>query len=98
MAKRENESNRLKDLIPRMLEENDLQKGMHKMQVREVWEEVMGPGVSNYTQDVILKNETLIVKLSSAALREELEYGKEKIRRMMDDNIKGVFIKNLKFI
>lgn len=98
MAKRENESNRLKDLIPRMLEENDLQKGMHKMQVREVWEEVMGPGVSNYTQDVILKNETLIVKLSSAALREELEYGKEKIRRMMDDNIKGARIQSIRLL
>ena len=98
MAKRENESNRLKDLIPRMLEENDLQKGMHKMQVREVWEEVMGPGVSNYTQDVILKNETLIVKLSSAALREELEYGKEKIRRMMDDNIEGARIQSIRLL
>ena len=98
MAKRENESNRLKDLIPRMLEENDLQKGMHKMQVREVWEEVMGPGVSNYTQDVILKNETLIVKLSSAALREELEYGKEKIRRMMDNNIKGARIQSIRLL
>jgi hypothetical protein len=98
MAKRENESNRLKDLIPRMLEENDLQKGMHKMQVREVWEEVMGPGVANYTQDVILKNETLIVKLNSAALRQELEYGKEKIRRMMDDNIKGARIQSIRLL
>ena len=98
MGKRENESNRLKDLIPRMLEENDLQKGMHKMLVREVWEEVMGPGVANSTQDVILTTETLIVKLSSAALREELEYGKEKIRRMMDENVKGARIQSIRLL
>lgn len=98
MAKRENESNRLKDLIPRMLEENSLQKGMDKIQVKETWEKVMGPGVSNYTQDVILKNDILIVKLSSSALREELGYGKEKIRKMMDESMKGVRIKTIRFL
>jgi hypothetical protein len=70
MSKRENESNRIRDLIPRMLKENSLKKGMERIQVKEAWERVMGPGVSNYTQDVTLKKDTLIVKLSSSALRE----------------------------
>lgn len=81
-----------------MLEENSLQKGMDKIQVKETWEKVMGPGVSNYTQDVILKNDILIVKLSSSALREELGYGKEKIRKMMDESMKGVRIKTIRFL
>ena len=98
MSKRENESNRIRDLIPRMLKENSLKKGMERIQVKEAWERVMGPGVSNYTQDVTLKKDTLIVKLSSSALREELEYGKEKIRKMMQESMEGIPINNIRLM
>lgn len=96
MAKRENESNRLKDLIPRMLEENQLKRGMDQIQVRETWDSVMGPGIANYTQEVRLKDGVLIVRLSSSALRQELEFGKEKILRMMDESLSGVVIKGIR--
>ncbi len=96
MAKRENESNRLKDLIPRMLEENQLKRGMDQIQVRETWDSVMGPGIANYTQEVRLKDGVLIVRLSSSALRQELEFGKEKILRMMDESLTEVVIKGIR--
>lgn len=96
MAKRENESNRLKDLIPRMLEENQLKRGMDQIQVRETWDSVMGPGIANYTQEVRLKDGVLIVRLSSSALRQELEFGKEKILRMMDESLSEVVIKGIR--
>ncbi len=85
MAKRENESNKLSDLIPKMLRENRLQKGMDQMTVREAWVQVMGPGVANYTEEVTLKDQVLLVKLNSSALRQELEYGKDKILKMMQE-------------
>ena len=62
-----------------MLEQNKLQKGMDQIYVKEAWGEVMGKGVMNYTESVTLKNHTIFVKLASSALREELEYGKDKI-------------------
>ena len=75
MSKRDNDTNKLKDLIPQMLQENKLQKGMDQIYVKEAWAEVMGKGVANYTESVSLKNHTIFVKLASAALREELQYG-----------------------
>ena len=98
MAKRENDSSRLKDLIPRMLEENRLKKGMDQIKVQETWASVMGPGIANYTQEVRLKDGILIVKLSSSALRQELEYGKEKILRMMDETLTEVRIKGIRLM
>ena len=96
MAKRENDSNKLKDIIPRMLEENRLKEGMDQIQVQETWARVMGPGIANYTQEVRLKEGILVVKLSSSALRQELEYGKEKILRMMDESLADVRIKGIR--
>ncbi len=97
MAKRENDSNKLGDLIPKMLQENHLQEGMDQMSVKETWSEVMGPGVANYTSDVRLSNQVLIIELSSSALRQELEFGKDKILRMMQESLHQINLQKIIF-
>lgn len=96
--KRKNDSFKIKDLIPEMLEENKLQKGMNQIQVKEAWEEVMGQGVMSYTDQVYLKNQIIFVKLNSSTLREELKYGKEKILDMLQNRLKTVKLKAVKLI
>ena len=96
MAKRENKTFSIKDLIPQMLQENKLQKGMDQMAVKEAWENVMGNGVMSYTESIYLKNNTLFVKLSSSTLREELGYGKNKIIEMLNDSLNSTLIKSIK--
>ncbi len=98
MSKRENNTNKLKDLIPQMLKQNKLQKGMDQIYVKEAWAEVMGKGVMNYTESVTLKNHTLIVKLASSTLREELEYGKDKIVNMLNNSLPMLSITSIKLI
>ncbi len=98
MTRRENDSNKIKDLIPKMLRENKLQKGMDQITVKEAWLQVMGPGVANYTEDVSLKNEVLMVKLNSSALRQELEYGKDKILNMMRETLTHMDLKKIRLL
>jgi len=98
MTRRENESNKIKDLIPKMLSENHLQKGMDQISVKEAWLQVMGPGVANYTEDVSLKNQVLLVKLNSSALRQELEYGKDKILKMMRESLKPMELQKIRLL
>lgn len=98
MTRRENESNKIKDLIPKMLSENHLQKGMDQISVKEAWLQVMGPGVANYTEEVSLKNQVLLVKLNSSALRQELEYGKDKILKMMRDSLTHMKLKKIRLL
>lgn len=98
MSKRENDTNKLKDLIPHMLKENRLKKGMDQIYVKEAWAEVMGQGVINYTESVTLKQHTIYVKLSSSALREELQYGKDKIVKMMDEALGQISVKSIKLM
>ncbi len=84
MAKRENDSVLMKDLMQLFIKENNLSKGMQKIRIEETWAKLMGQGVANYTTCVKLQNSTLIVHLSSSVLREELTYGKDKIIKMMN--------------
>jgi len=87
MAKRENNSFSVKDLMQSFIKENNLSKGMRKLKVEETWAEMMGPGVMAHTTSVKLQNKTLIIQLTSSVLREELSYGKEKIVKMMNEEI-----------
>jgi hypothetical protein len=98
MSKREKESYKIKDLMPHMLQENKLQKGIDQFDVKEAWENVMGKGVMSYTESIKLNNNTLYIKLTSSALREELSYGKEKIVKMLNESLKNVLIKSIKLI
>ncbi len=98
MAKRENDTFKIKDLMPQMLKENKLQGGINQIDVKEIWGKVMGNGVLTYTDSVLLKNKTLYVKLTSSALREELSYGKDKIVVMLNDALENVSIKNVKLV
>lgn len=97
MNKRSSEENSISDVLKSFIEANKLQNGLDKVNVRDAWKNVMGPGVNNYTTDVILKNSTLYVVLSSAVLREELLYGKEKIIAILNEELRRDIIKEINF-
>ena len=98
MAKRTNDFLSLKDALQEMLQENKLQKGIDQIMVKEAWKKVMGKGVAGYTNNVELKKNVLIIKLTSAALREELSYGKEKIIAMMNESLQKTVINKVKLL
>lgn len=87
MAKRQNEFHSIEDLMKDVIKENKLTKGMHQLSVNEAWALLMGNGIVSNTNNVELQGKTLIVKLKSSVLREELSYGKEKIIKMMNEEL-----------
>lgn len=88
MAKRFNEEQSVGDVLRQFMQENKLQPGMDKIDVRVAWKNLMGNGVNNYTREIMLKGTTLYVELTSAVLREELSYGKAKIIKMINEELK----------
>ena len=95
MAKRQYDFHSMEDLMKKVIKENKLTKGLQKLSVDEAWKNLMGQGVANYTQSVSLSGKTLVVKLSSSVLREELSYGKEKIISMMNEELGQPLISKL---
>jgi len=98
MAKRENDSFSIEDLMQSFIKENNLSKGMQKIKVEEIWHKMMGPGVGTHTTSVKLQNKTLIIQLKSSVLREELSYGKEKIIKMMNEELGEEVISKLMLV
>lgn len=97
MAKRFNEESPIGDVLKQFIQENRLQSGIDKIDVRDAWKNLMGNGVNNYTTEILLKGTTLYVALSSAVLREELSYGKEKIIKMINEELRKEVVTDLIF-
>ena len=95
MAKRQNDFFSIEELMKDVIKENKLSKGMLRLNVKDSWAKIMGPGVVTYTEDVSLKGKTLVVQLKSSVLREELSYGKEKIIKMMNEELGGPIISKI---
>lgn len=95
MAKRFNEESSIGDVLKQFISQNKLEAGMDVVNVRVAWKNLMGNGVNNYTTEIQLKGSTLYVALSSAVLREELSYGKEKIIKMINEELRKDLVTNL---
>ena len=78
--KRNFESKSLTNVIGNIIDSsNKLNSGLNNIKVQNLWREVMGNNVNSYTNEIVLKKNTLYVNLSSSVLRQELSFGKQKI-------------------
>lgn len=95
MAKRFNEESTIGDVLKEFISQNKLEAGIDVVNVREAWKNLMGNGVNSYTTEIQLKGSTLYVALSSAVLREELTYGKDKIIKMINEELRKDLVTHL---
>src|SRR5690606_15395042 len=86
-CKRSHEESSVQDVLGKMITGYNLEKGIDKLNVREAWIKLIGPGIAAYTQQVELRKDTLFVSLSSDVLREELSYGLDNIIRMINEDL-----------
>lgn len=95
MAKRLNNENTVGEVLKFIIKDNKLQAGMDQISVKEAWKSLMGNGVNSYTKNVVLKGTVLYVELSSAVLREELSFGKDKIIAMLNEELRRDIVKEV---
>ena len=94
--KRNFESKSLKNVIGNIIDSsNKLNSGLNNIKVQNLWREVMGNNVNSYTNEIVLKKNTLYVNLSSSVLRQELSFGKQKIIDLLNKELGKTIIKHI---
>ena len=94
--KRNFESKRLKNVIGNIIDSsNKLNSGLNNIKVQNLWREVMGNNVNSYTNEIVLKKNTLYVNLNSSVLRQELSFGKQKIIDLLNKELGKTVIKKI---
>ena len=93
--RRHNDHQPISDVLKNFVQQNNLEKGINEVQVIDAWKKIMGPAIENYTTNIMFKNETLYVQLSSSVLRQELSYGTSKIISNLNEELRTDLIQKL---
>ena len=87
----------LKDAIEAFLKENNLDTKLNETRLIGAWEEVAGKLIARHTIHMNVKDRVLLIKVDSAALREELTYQKSKLIASLNKVVGVEAIDDLKF-
>ncbi|HMT29853.1 MAG TPA: DUF721 domain-containing protein [Bacteroidia bacterium] len=82
----------LKEVIDQLIDSYRIRGKMNEVRVRNIWEQLMGPAIANRTESITIRETSLHIKVSSAPLREELMFQREKIKDLMNKELGGKYI------
>lgn len=96
MKKKSNEQP-LKEAIDAYLKAFKLEDKLRETNIVASWEKLVGPTIARYTDQIYIRDKVLFVHLRSAALRQELSMGKEKILSMLNTGEGQPFLTDVVF-
>lgn len=87
----------LHELVMRNLRAQGLEMPLMQKRLIEAWPVVAGPAIMRYTQETVIRNQTLYVRLSSPALRAELSMQRQELVRKLNDYVQCQVIADIRF-
>jgi len=88
----------LGDLIKLIYNKCDLNDKVNEMDVIKVYNSIAGDLISKLTKEIKLRDKTLYLKLSSAALKNELYYKKSDLIIRINSELKRDAVGNIVFL
>ncbi len=85
----------LQDAMKDMIQELHIGPQLSETRVKSLWEELMGKTISTYTSNIAVRKNVLYLTILSAPLKQELSYGKDKIRTLLNKELGEEFIKEV---
>ncbi|MCD7898368.1 MAG: DUF721 domain-containing protein [Bacteroides sp.] len=92
-----NNSEKIGSLIHQYLRQESLEGPLNERRLLNSWSEVLGPTIASYTRELYIRNQTLYVHLTSAALRQELMMGRELLVRNLNEKAGAMVITDIVF-
>ena len=86
---------KINKVVKSFIQQNNLESGIDASRIDKMWEELLGKNIKSYTNSIKLSNKRLYVKLNSSVLRQELNYGKEEIVKMLNEELKKECIEEI---
>ena len=83
-------------LIQQFLRQESLESPLNEQRLLDAWPQILGPAAA-YTSNLYIRNQTLYVHLTSAALRQELMMGREVLIRTLNQRVGATVITNIIF-
>ena len=97
MLKKKANDQTIKEAIDLFLETYKIKDKYLETSVLAQWEQIMGRTIASRTSEIYIRNKKLFIRLNSAALKQELFHGKEKIIELINEKMGAIVIKEVIF-
>ena len=84
------------DILAKCLREGGLETPLMQRRAIEAWEKVAGPIATRYTGEKFIKNQTLFVKITNPALRQDLSMMRTRIVQRINQAVGSQVITDVK--
>lgn len=86
----------LDDILQVVLREQGLETPLQQKRLIDNWQQVTGVVVARYTQEIFIKNQTLFVKITNAALRQDLLMMRSQLVKRLNESVGALVIVDVK--
>jgi len=94
MLKKYNDQ-KLSEVLKGMVDDKKWKGKLYQSKVKELWVANMGASISSYTTDIKLRKFKLFITISSAPLRQELSYSKDKIKNIINEGLGEEYVQEV---
>lgn len=87
----------LSELLPEILRHEGLETPLQQKRLIASWDEVVGKPIARYSGERFIKNQTLYVKITSPALRNDLAMSRALLVRRLNETVGAQVIADIRF-
>ncbi len=92
---RESNDETLKDALQRLSNDRQFKTKLRQAKIRDLWPQIMGQTIANYTGEIFIRKEILYLTITSSSLKQELTYGKDKIVKILNEELGEAYLKDV---
>ena len=85
-------------VLAEWIRENNLEKPLLEHRVVEQWGNILGPLIARYSRDIEVKDGMLRVRITNAALRQELFEQRFRLIQKLNDAVGGEAVKDIRLL
>lgn len=85
------------EILQQVIREEGLESPLQQQRLLAAWPEVIGSAMASYTDGLFIKNQTLVVHVTSSVLRQELLLAKSVLIRNLNQKAGAQVITNIVF-
>lgn len=75
------------DALKSFINNSRLKPKLNQNKIELHWKEMMGPTIVGFTRSMYVRRKKLYITIDSAPLRQELSYGKDKIKNLLNEKL-----------
>jgi len=85
----------LKEALKKVVDNYQLSQKLNEVKLNDLWEELAGKTIKEHTTRIEIKEKTLYIKVDSSVVRQELNFIKSRLKKVINNRFGSEYINQI---